>query len=101
LDRGDLAAANVGLEASLPASVALGQRVDVSLCLDGFALLGTAKHHYAKALVLFAAADTIRHSIGAGWSSMHNTRVKAAILRCEKALSPASTKHSWSEGRSM
>jgi len=101
LDRGDLAAANVSLEASLPASLGLGQRVDVSLCLDGFALLDAAKHDYQQALVLFAAADAIRHSIGAGWSAMHNARVKDAIARCERALSPARARQSWSEGQSM
>jgi len=101
LDRGDLAAANVSLEASLPASVGLGQRVDVSLCLDGFALLDAAKHDYQQALVLFAAADAIRHSVGAGWSAMHNARVKDAIARCERALSPARARQSWSEGQSM
>ena len=101
LDTGDLAAMEVSLQASLPVSVELGQRVDVSLCLDGFALLASARHHYQRALVLFAAADAIRHSIGAGWSSMHKARVKAAIARCEKALPRDRARRYWNEGQSM
>jgi predicted ATPase/DNA-binding CsgD family transcriptional regulator len=101
LDTGDLAAMEVSLQASLPVSVELGQRVDVSLCLDGFALLASARHDHQRALVLFAAADAIRHSIGAGWSSMHKARVKAAVARCEKELPRDRARRYWNEGQSM
>jgi DNA-binding CsgD family transcriptional regulator len=101
LDTGDEAAAKRSLEAALPVSAELGQRVDVSLCLDGFALLATEKHDYEQALVLFAAAAALRQSIGAGWSSAHTARLKAAIARCESALSRQRAKQAWNIGQSI
>lgn len=101
LDLGDQAAGQLSLEASLPVFAELGQRVDISLCLDGFALLATARQDYEPALRLFSAAAGIRQSIGAGWSTAHKGRIKAAITRCENALPRMRTIQASREGQSL
>ena len=101
LDTGEHAAVQTSLEASLPVFVELGQRLDVSLCLDCFALLAAEQQDYERALRLFSAAAAIRQSIGAGWSTAHNARVKAAIARCDQALPRLRAKQFWNEGQSM
>jgi predicted ATPase/DNA-binding CsgD family transcriptional regulator len=101
LDRGYRAAVPTSLEASLPIFAALGQRLDVSVCLDCFALVATESKDYERALRLFSAAAAIRQSIGAAWSAAHHARVKAAIARCDSALSKARANRSRTEGQSM
>jgi len=101
LKRGDDAAIAASLEASLRTFAELGQRVDVSLSLDGLALLATEQRDYQRALRLFAAAGGIRRSIGAGWSAAHHARVKAAIARCHEALPAPRARQAWREGESM
>jgi predicted ATPase/DNA-binding CsgD family transcriptional regulator len=101
IDRQDPATVRANLESSLRDFVQLGQRLDVSVCLDGFALLAAENQIYERALRLFAAAAAIRHSIGAAWSSGHTARVKAAIDQARMAIGPTLADRSWNEGKSM
>ncbi len=101
LDRRDLATVRANLESSLRELTQLGQRLDVSVCLDGFASLAAEDKSYERALRLFAAAAAIRHSIGAAWSSGHGARVKAAVDQARKAIGPTRAYRSWNEGKSM
>ncbi|HBH41788.1 MAG TPA: hypothetical protein DDW26_07760 [Rhizobiales bacterium] len=100
-DRGDGAAIAASLESSLRVFVELGQRLDVSVCLDGFALLAAENEDYERALRLFAVAAALRHSIGAVWSSGHSARMKLVIDRARKAIGPTRAERCWNEGKSM
>jgi len=101
LDRHDHATVRANLESSMRDFVQLGQRLDVSVCLDGFALLAAENKIYERALRLFAAAAAIRQSIGAAWSSGHSARVSAAIEQARKAIGPTRADRRWNEGKSM
>jgi predicted ATPase/DNA-binding CsgD family transcriptional regulator len=101
LDRHYQATVRASLESSLRDFVQLGQRLDVSVCLDGFGLLALENKTYEGALRLFAAAAAIRHSIGATWSSGHTARVKAAIEQARTAVGPTRADRSWKAGKSM
>jgi len=101
LDRHDQATVRANLESSLRDFVQLAQRLDVSVCLDGFAWLASENEEYEQALRLFAAAAAIRRSIAAAWSSGHSARVNVAIDTARKAIGPTRADRSWNEGNSM
>ena len=101
LDLSDQAAVRASLETSLPVFAELGQRLDVSICLDGFALVAMEAQDYQRALRLFSAAAGIRQSIGARWSSAHHARLKDAVARCNKALPRLRAQQSSEKGGSM
>jgi DNA-binding NarL/FixJ family response regulator len=86
---GDLATAAASLAESLDLSMATGQRLGIARGLEAFAMLSAMRGDDAAAIMLAAAASSLREAIGHARAASAQARLASLLAAAQQRLGPS------------
>ena len=99
--RGEFAAAREAYREATELFVELGHRRGIARALEGRACVAAADGNAIRALILEAAADHLRHQIGAPLQRADRTRLTQRLSSAREILQSAEGKLAWQKGSEM
>jgi Flp pilus assembly protein TadD len=99
--RGEFAAAHAAYCEALELFTELGHRRGIARALEGTACLAAAKGDAARALTLAAAADHLRHQIGASLPLAERTKLEEELVAARRNLNKDEDMLAWQNGLNM
>lgn len=99
--RGEFAAARKAYREATELSVELGHRRGIARALEGQACVAAASGQAIRALALEAAADRLRHLVGAPLSGSDRARLTERLCSARKILDSTEGRLAWQRGSEM
>jgi len=101
VDQEDFASAQALLEESLALFRQVGDKPGIAAALAGVAAVQIARQQPGRAVVLWAAAETLRESLGRRLPLAAREELEQYLNEARASLDPAAFELAWSQGRAM